>query len=150
MKVLLIKDVKSLGKAGEIKDVKQGYGQNFLIAKGFAKLATPEVIDQWEEEKKNEEARVKAEIENLGGIKKQLESLSVKVSKKVGANGALFGAITKDEIADALQQEHNIEIDKKSIEIEHPLKATGIYDVDVKLGHGIHGKLKVDVVAEDV
>ncbi|MFP4333332.1 MAG: 50S ribosomal protein L9 [Campylobacterales bacterium] len=150
MKVLLIKDVKSLGKAGEIKDVKQGYGQNFLIAKGFAKLATPEVIEQWEEDRKNEEARLKDEMEKLEGIKKQLEAISVKVSKKVGANGALFGAITKDEIAEALQKENSIEVDKKSIEIDNPLKATGVYEVDIKLGHGIHGKLKVDVVAEDV
>lgn len=150
MKVLLIKDVKSLGKAGEIKEVKQGYGQNFLIAKGFAKLATPEVIKQWEEDRKNEEARLKEEMLKLEDIKKQLGTISIQVSKKVGANGALFGAITKDEIAEGLQKQHKIEVDKKSIEIDNPLKATGVYDVDIKLGHGVHGKLKVDVVAENV
>lgn len=148
MKVLLIKDVKSLGKTGEIKEVKDGYGRNFLIGKGFAKLATDEVIARWKEEqriKAEEEAR---EIARLTAIKEQLQSLEVTIAKKLGNTGHLFGAITKEEIAAALQTDHAIEIDKKAIDIKNPIKAVGKHDVDLKLGHGIHATLHLNVAGE--
>ncbi len=149
MKVLLIKDVKSLGKKGEIKEVKDGYGQNFLIGKGFALRATDEVIKQWEEDQakaKEEEAK---EIARLNEIKEKLSSIKLILKKKLGANGSLYGAVTKDEIADALKSQEGIEIDKKSIDFgKHALKGTGEHEVDVKLGHGIHAKLLVEIVGE--
>jgi len=149
MKVLLIKDVKSLGKKGEIKEVKDGYGQNFLIGKGFALRATDEVIKQWEEDQakaKEEEAK---EIARLNEIKEKLSSIKLLLKKKLGANGSLYGAVTKDEIADALKSQEGIDIDKKSIDFgKHALKGTGEHEVDVKLGHGIHAKLLVEIVGE--
>lgn len=146
MKILLIKDVKSLGKAGEIKEVKDGYGQNFLIAKGFAKRATPEVIEQWKIDQANIAKQLQEEIDNAKSLCKTLENLVVRITHKVGANGALFGSITKDEIAEELHKQHNIEIDKKDINIKNVIKATGLHEVDVKLGHAIHGTLKVEIV----
>lgn len=149
MKVLLIKDVKSLGKAGEIKEVKEGYGQNFLVGKGFAKKATDEVIAQWEKEQ--EEARIaeKEELERLQGIEKKLGEITLVLKKKLGANGSLYGAVTKDEIAHALQEQHGIEVDKKVVEMEkNAVKGTGNYDISIKLGHGIHAKLALSVVGE--
>ncbi|RUM46162.1 MAG: 50S ribosomal protein L9 [Hydrogenimonas sp.] len=145
MKVLLIKDVKGLGKAGEIKDVKDGYGKNFLVAKGFAKLATDEVIQAWQEEQKRKAEEEAKEIAHLQSLKEKLENLNLVIAKKLGANGSLFGAITNHDIADALK-EQGIEIDKKIIHIDHAIKATGSYEADVKLGHGIHAKLKFEVV----
>lgn len=150
MKVLLIKDVKSLGKVGEIKEVKEGYGQNFLIKNGLAKLATNEVVKKWEADQKKAIEAAKEEIVKLQDIASKLAQITLRIEKKVGANGALFGAITKEEISEALHKAHALEIDKKSIEIDHPLKSTGVYEVDVKLGHGVHAKLKIDVVAENV
>lgn len=147
MKVLLIKDVKSLGKAGEIKEVKDGYGNNFLIQKGFAKLATPAVIKQWEAgERAKKEAEV-AEIARLNEAKAKLEGVKLTIKTKTGANGALFGSITKEDIADELKKQHGIEIDKKSIEHHGALKATGSYDLDLKMGHGIHAKLHLLIEA---
>ncbi|MCK9162226.1 MAG: 50S ribosomal protein L9 [Arcobacter butzleri] len=148
MKVLLIKDVKSLGKAGEIKEVKDGYGQNFLIAKGFAKKATPEVMQEWKEEQARLAKLLQEEIDAAKAIAKQFENIVVKIIHKVGANGALFGSVTKDEIADELKSTHNITIDKKDINIKTAIKATGLYEVDVKLGHAIHGSLKVEIIGE--
>ena len=145
MKVLLIKDVKSLGKAGEVKDVKDGYGKNFLIAKGFAKHATPEIIEEHKKMMAQKEAEEKAEIARLQELAKKLDKLEVIVKKKVGENGHLFGAVTKEEIAEALKSEHGIEIDKKHITEKKPIKSIGEHDVDVKLGHGIHATLHVDV-----
>lgn len=146
MKVLLIKDVKSLGKAGEIKEVKDGYGQNFLIAKGFAKPATNEVLRQYEAAKKREAEKLEYETSQANKLKAELESTTIVVRSKLGANGALFGSVTKDEISNALK-EKSFNIDKKMIDSEH-IKATGIYDVVAKLGNGINATFKLEVVGE--
>ncbi len=147
MKVLLIKDVKSLGKAGEIKEVKDGYGKNFLVAKGLAKVATEEVIREWEQEQKRKAEEEAAEIARLEELKNRLESTQIVIRKKLGANGSLFGAITNSEIAESLKKE-GIKIDKKQIHIDGAIKATGVYEADIKLGHGIHAKLKFEVAGE--
>ncbi len=147
MRVLLIKDVKNLGKAGEIKEVKDGYGRNFLIAKGFAKLATPEVIEQFKKEQEEKAKREAKEIEELKKLKEKIESITLTIKHKAGANGALFGAITNKEVAEALKKEHGIEIDKKHIDIHPPIKQAGDFEIDIKLGHGIHAKLNLIVEA---
>jgi len=145
MKVLLIKDVKSLGKAGEIKEVKDGYGQNFLIAKGFAKLATDEVIEAWKKEQEALKKREAEELARLKEIEKKLQEIKLTIHHKLGANGALYGAVTKEEIAEALKAQEGIEIDKKSIEIKNPIKTAGNFDISVKLGHGIHAHLNLEI-----
>jgi large subunit ribosomal protein L9 len=81
-------------------------------------------------------------------LEKKLSEIKLTIKRKLGANGSLFGAVTKEEIAEELKKQHKIEIDKRSVEIEHPLKSTGDYEVSIKLGHGIHAKLEVDVVGE--
>ena len=144
MKVLLIKDVKSLGKKGEIKEVKEGYGRNYLIAKGFAKLATKEVIREWEEEQKREKEKLEKEIEELNRLKEKLEGIELIVEKKLGKNGHLYGAVTKEDIVKNLKGKFGIEIDKKIIDTKH-IKEVGKHIVDIKLGHGIHAKLKIEV-----
>jgi len=148
VKVLLIKDVKSLGKAGEIKDVKDGYGKNFLIGKGYAKAATADVLSNYAATKKAEAKAEAEEIAKLNELKDQLEALEVKISKKLGNTGHLFGAVTKDEIAKVFQSEHDIEIDKRSIEIKNVIKISGKHEIGIKLGHGIHAQLHVEVVGE--
>ena len=148
MKVLLIKDVKNLGKAGEVKEVKDGYGQNFLIKKGLAKLATPEVIEEWKEQKAKEEAALAAEIEKLKEYKQKLESTELRIERQKAPVG-IRGSVTNSCIADELKKQLNIDIDKKHILLKKPLKTEGLHTVDVKLGHGIHANLKVDVVGVD-
>lgn len=148
MKVLLIKDVKDLGKKGEIKEVKDGYGQNFLIGKGYALLATNEVMRKYESEQRKKAAAEAEEIANLKAIQAKMGALKLTVKRKLGANGSLFGAVTKDEIAHELKEQHGIEIDKKTIEIEHAIKTTGNFDVSLKLGHGIHATLSLIIIGE--
>ena len=148
MKVLLIKDVKSLGKTGEVKDVKDGYGKNFLIGKGFARHATPEVLEQWEQgmlvRAENEAKDVKEANDN----KEKIESSKFTISHKVGANGHLIGTITNKEISQELKN-FGIDVDKKQIHLDTKIKTVGIYNVDCKLGHGIHASITIDVI-EDV
>lgn len=147
MKVLLIKPVKNLGEAGVVKEVKDGYAKNFLIAKGLAKHATDKVIAQWEAEQARLAKEQADEIKTLEGLKLKLESMTSTMRKKVGANGSLFGAVTNNDIAQMLE-EQSIEIDKKLIHIDHAIKATGSYEADIKLGHGIHAKLNFEIVGE--
>lgn len=146
MKVLLIKDVKSLGKTGEIKEVKDGYGKNFLIGKGFALHATPEVIAEYEV-KQAELKRIEAEeIAAAKELSQKLSSTKLTIKHKIGANGHLIGSVTNKEISESLEKEFSIVLDKKNITLKDKIKAAGIFDVDCKLGHGIHADLKVDVI----
>lgn len=148
MKVLLTKDVKGVGKSGEIKDVADGYGKNFLIGKGLALLATHEVLKKYESDQKKKTANEAAEIEKLNSIKATLGDLKVVIIKKLGNTGHLFGSVTKEEIADALMAQHKIEIDKKEIDIKAGIKTVGNHDLDLKLGHGIHATLHVEIKGE--
>jgi len=145
MKVLLIKDVKTLGKAGEIKEVKDGYGQNFLINKGLAKLATPEVVENWKAEQARKEAELKAELERLEKEKQTLESTTIRIEKQAAPVG-IKGSVGNADISAAIKEQLEIELDKKNINLKKALKSTGIHEVDAKLGHGIHATLKVEIV----
>ncbi len=148
MKVLLIKDVKSLGKRGEVKEVKDGYGKNFLIGKGFARHATPEILEQHAQDELIVAENLEKEVNALKEIAKQLDKAEIVITKKLGSNGHLFGSVTKDEIASALKEQHNIEIDKKHINEKQAIKSIGEHDLDFKLGHGLHATLHVDVQGE--
>ena len=147
MQVLLTKDVEKLGKAGEVKEVKDGYGQNFLIAKGLAKLATKEVLNRYkaEQRKKAElEALDRAQAKQMQGA---LENLQLNIAKKVGANNSLFGSLTKEEVASELSKQHRISLDKRAFELPQ-IKALGDFEATVKLGYGLTATLKLKVVAD--
>jgi large subunit ribosomal protein L9 len=148
MKVLLIKDVKSLGKAGEIKEVKDGYGKNFLIGKGFAKHATADVLEAHKAEEAQKAEDEAKEIALLKAMAVKLDKLKIVIHKKLGETGHLFGSVTKDEVAQALLEQHDIEIDKKHIDTKTNIKMIGAHDLDLKLGHGIHAALHVEVVGD--
>lgn len=148
MKVLLIQDVKSLGKKGEVKEVKDGYGHNFLIKNGLAKHATKDVLRQFEAQKKREALEFAQELEKLNILKDEIEKVTLKITRKLGANGSLFGAVTKDEIANELKNQHELEIDKKTVEIDKAIKATGNYEISIKLGHGVTALLKTEIIGE--
>ena len=148
MKVLLIKDVKSLGKRGDVKEVKDGYGKNFLIAKGFARHATPEILEQHAQEELIVAQNLEKEVNVLKEIAKKLDKAEIVITKKLGKNGHLFGSVTKEEIAQALKDQHEIEIDKKHINEKSAIKTVGEHDLDFKLGHGLHATLHVDVQGE--
>jgi len=145
MKVLLIKDVKTLGKAGEIKDVKDGYGQNFLIGKGLAKLATPDVVEEWKANQARMAQELKDELTRLEAEKITLEASTIKIEKQSAPVG-IKGSVGNGDISEAIAEQLDIELDKKNINLKKALKSTGIHEVDAKLGHGIHAALKIEVV----
>ena len=146
MKILLIKDVKGLGKAGEIKNAKDGYARNFLIPKGLAKAATKEVVEEWQKDEAKRKAELEAEIAKLNNIKEKIENSKFVIKHKLGANGQLIGSVTNKEIAEMLK-EKGFDIDKKHI-AHTAIKAPGIYEIELKLGHGINAKLNLEVEGE--
>ncbi len=148
MKVLLTKDVKSLGKAGEIKEVADGYGKNFLIGKGLALHATTEVLNRWKSEQKRAAENEAKEIATAKELAEKLNATKLTIKHKVGANGHLIGSVTNKEIAETLEDQFSIMIDKKNISLDKKIKSVGIYEVDCKLGHAIHASLKVDIIGE--
>ena len=148
MKVLLIKDVKTLGKAGELKEVADGYGKNFLIGNGLALHATTEVLNRYKAEQKKAAENEAKEIATAKELAEKLNATKLTIKHKIGANGHLIGSVTNKEIAESLEQQFSIIIDKKHISVEKKFKSVGIYEVDCKLGHSIHATLKVDIIGE--
>ncbi|MBL0721843.1 MAG: 50S ribosomal protein L9, partial [Sulfurovum sp.] len=137
--------VKSLGKIGEIKDVKDGYGQNFLLAKGLAKLATPDIVKNWKFEQDKVAKELKDDLERLKKEKKIFESVIIRIEKPIAPVG-IKGSVGNVDISKAIKNQLDIVLDKKHINLKRAIKSTGIHDVDSKLGHGIHATLKIEVL----
>ena len=147
MKVILLEDVRGSGKSGDVVNVSDGYARNMLIPRGLAVEATAQNIKQLEKKK---EAMAKKFAEDKAAaleLKKKLEEVTVEVRTKAGKDGKVFGSVTSKDIADALNQ-MGFDIDKKKIQLDSPIKATGMTDVNVKLFTEISGKVKVNVVSE--
>ncbi|MCT7433105.1 50S ribosomal protein L9 [Aliarcobacter cryaerophilus] len=147
MKVLLIKDVKTLGKAGEIKEIADGYGKNFLIGKGLALQATNEVIAKHNAEQKKLALKEEEEIKAAKELAEKINATKLTIRHKVGANGQLIGSVTNKEISEELEKQFSIMVDKKSIVVDNKLKTIGIYEVSCKLGHSVNATLKIDIIA---
>jgi len=147
MKVILRKEHEKLGQVGAVVDVKDGYARNFLIPKGIAYPATDGNMRALDEEKKQAERRSSKEHKASQKLAADLEKVSITLQMKVGEDEKLFGSVTSQMIADALK-EKGFELDKRIIDLEEPIKALGIYTVNVKLPQNITGKVKVWVVHE--
>lgn len=147
MKIILKKDIDSLGHAGEIVTVKHGYARNYLIPQGFAAMATDGNLRAWEVENKAAALRLQRSQREAQDLATKLEKLSLTVSVQVGEEEKLFGSVTSQNIADLLA-ENGFEIDKKKILLEDPIKALGVYDVPVKLHQDVTAMVKVWVVRE--
>lgn len=147
MKVILLEDVRGSGKAGDVANVSDGYARNMLIPRGLAVEATAQNIKQLE--KKKEAMAKKFEEDKAAALemKKKLEEVTVEVRTKAGKDGKVFGSVTSKDIAEALQA-MGFDVDKKKIQLDSPIKATGMTDVNVKLFTEVSGKVKVNVTAE--
>ena len=147
MKIILNQSVDNLGGEGEIIEVKAGYARNYLIPKGWAKQATKINIVATEKEIDNRLIKEAKTRDNLEALGKQLDKISLKFELKAGEEGKLFGSVTSQMIVDGIA-EKGYTINKKEIEIEESINHVGKYFVDVKLGHGFSGRVKLKVTAE--
>lgn len=144
MKLILLEDVKGVGKKGDVVNKNDGYALNFLIPKKLAVEATKSNINDLELKKKADEKRRKEELEAAQQLGDQLKDKVIKVSVKAGENGKVFGSVTNKEIAAALQQQTGFEIDKKKITFGEPIKMVGRRLIKIKL----HPKVTVEVAVE--
>ncbi|MBQ2094467.1 MAG: 50S ribosomal protein L9 [Firmicutes bacterium] len=149
MQVILLKDVKGQGKAGQVVKVSDGYARNMLFPRQLAMEATPANMKILEKKRAQIEAQRAIDKQVAEDIKAKIESKTVKVVSKAGENGRLFGAITSKDIADAIQKEFLVELDKKKIDLDAPIKQVGLSEVTLKLFPGVQAKCKVDVVTEE-
>ena len=147
MKVILRKDVATLGDAGEVVAVKNGYANNFLIPQGIAIRATEGTLKALETEKKQQAKKVELQRKNAREHAQKIEQLSLKVFAKAGESGKLFGTVTSADIAEALKAQ-GIEIDRRKITIEAPIKSLGKYEADAKIFMDITVKIQFEVEAE--
>ncbi|MFP7298434.1 50S ribosomal protein L9 [Neobacillus niacini] len=145
MKVIFLKDVKGKGKKGEVKNVADGYAQNFLIKQGLAIEANNANISTLEGQKKKEDKRAAEELAEAKKLGEQLEKITVELSAKAGEGGRLFGSITTKQIAEELQKKHGIKIDKRKMELSDAIRTLGHTKVPVKLHHEVLATLTVHV-----
>jgi large subunit ribosomal protein L9 len=148
MKVIFLKDVKGKGKKGEVKNVADGYAQNFLLKQGLAVEATNANVSSLNAQKKKQEKEAVEELEQMQELKKVLEELTVELSAKSGEGGRLFGSITSKQIADELKKSHNIKLDKRKIELPDAIRALGFTNVPVKLHPDVSATVKVHVTEQ--
>lgn len=142
MKIVLLKDVPSLGKAGDIKDVSDGYAKNLLIPKKLAVIATNKILGQVEANKKEVERKKQEEIDRAKGLGEKLNGFEVKVPLKAGEDGKPFGSVTVIKIQSALKKA-GFDIEKSQIDLEENIKTLGAHNVKLNLGHAVHAMIKV-------
>ncbi len=145
MKVILQQDVRGKGKRGQMIEVAEGYGRNFLLPRKLAVEANPDNLNTMRMNDKAEAERKARERAEAVEIEKQLRDLTVKVACKGGGAGKLFGSVTSEVIADALKAQTGIDLDRRKIVIADPIKTVGAYTVKCKLGYEINADLKLEV-----
>ena len=146
MKVIFLQDVRGQGKKGEMKEVSEGYGRNYLLPRNLAVEANKDNLNALamkEKARKAQEARERAQAQENAD---KLKDVVVTIRARAGGSGKLFGSVTSQEIADALKEQHGIEIEKNRIVQADPIKAFGSYEVKCKFGYGIDGTLNLLVI----
>ena len=147
MKVVLIKDVKGSGKAGDIIEAKDGYAQNFLIKRGLAKPADAQALNENKQQKEAQAFHRQETLKANKELREKLDGIKVEVKVKTGANGKFFGSVTNKEVSDKLF-ELGFEIDKKKIILSSAVKSAGVYPATVKISPEESAKISVEIIAE--
>ena len=149
MRVVLLQDVSGLGKAGEVREVADGYGRNFLLPKKLAEFASPSLLKRVEEQRQAETRRQLVADAEFLSLAQALEGTQVVVKAKVGAQGRLYGAITSSDIAEGIHRVTGQDIDKRKIELEEPIHQLGQYEVVVRLSKELVPKINVVVEGDN-
>lgn len=148
MKVILQADIKNLGKKGDVVEVSEGYGRNYLLPRGLAVEASSGNLRHAAQQKQKESAKAERELKEAQKIGEKIKDQQLMVGAKVGEGGRLFGSVTPQEIADQLRRQFAVEIDKRKIDIKEPIKSLGTHPVVVKVHPKVHVTVLVNVVDE--
>ena len=147
MKVILKDNIKGVGKKNEVINASDGYARNFLFPKNLAVEATPENMQKLNSQNQAKQYKKDVEKEQAQAIAKKLETITVEIKVQAGENGKIFGSVSSKEIAESLEKQYKIIIDKKKIEVKEPIKVLGARTVEAKLFEGVTGKIKINVIA---
>jgi large subunit ribosomal protein L9 len=147
MKVIFIKELSGTAKKGEIKEVNDGYAKNFLVAKGFAQIATPQIQAKVAKENKEAEIKKLKEIEKLHNLKADLEKRVFTVKVKVGDKGQIFSGVHEKDIVSAVNNKMALSLEKNQVNLEKPIKELGEHKVKLKLASGISASINIHVEA---
>ena len=145
MKVILLQDVKKMGKKGDVIEASDGYARDYLFPRKLAEEATANALHVVNAKKENERKKKLAELEAAQKLAAELKGKEVTINAKAGDNGRLFGAITNKDVAEAINSEFNLSIDKKKV-VVNTIKVAGTYEVEVKLYPEVSTKMKVNIV----
>ena len=145
MKVVLLADVKSQGKKGQVINVSDGYAQNFLFPKKLAVPADKQILTEMKGKEDSRLHNIEMEKKAAQDTAEKLKEITVNIKAQGGADGRTYGAVTVKDIAEALEKQHKIKVDRRKITLEFPLRAFGVYILDVKLYADVTGKIKVAV-----
>ena len=148
MKVILKENVKSIGKKDEIKEVSDGYARNYLLAKNLAVEANAENLSKLKSKKDSESYKRSQDKVEAEKIAEKLSKIKIEIKVKAGENGKIFGGISSKEIAEKLEKDYKIKVDKKKIELKETIKTLGITKVQIKLAEGVIGEVKVEAKGE--
>lgn len=148
MKVILLKDIKGTGKRGDVINASDGHARNYLIPRGLAKEATEGSIKQLEHQNEAKSKRAAEELKEAQDLAAEIEKIVIKISAKAGEGGRLFGSITNKDIGDILKKEHNINVEKKKIALDQPIRTLGTTSVTIKVYPKVTATIKVQVVEE--
>ncbi len=149
MKVILLEDVKALGKRGEVKQVADGYARNFLLNRKLALEATPQNLKNLAHEQKKQADKAAAELAEAQRLAAEVAKITVDIPVKAGEAGRLFGSVTNKEVADAISARLGMELDKRKVEIKEPIKNLGEAEAVLKLYAGVNQKVKLNIVAAE-
>lgn len=148
MKVILLDNIKGVGKKDEVINASDGYARNFLFPKKLAVEANAENMSKLNAKKNSEQFKRNVEKQNAEDIKKKMSEIVLIVKVKAGDNGKIFGGVTSKEISENLKNQFKIDVDKKKIEVKETIKNLGVFNITIKLFEGVVANLKVNVVSE--
>ena len=148
MKVILLEDVEKLGEKGAIVDVKNGFARNFIIPKGFGVLASESNLRSWNNEKATRERKAAKGVEKAKQTAQEIGKKKYVIKAKVGEENKLFGSITSMDIVKAVLEQAKIEIDKKHVILDEPIKKTGIYKISARIYKGVMAEINLEIVSE--
>lgn len=147
MKIILLADIKGVGKKDQVINASDGYARNFLFPRQLAVEANNENMAKLKAKNESKAYRKEMDIKEAKAVKEKIEKITMKMTVKAGENGKIFGGVTSKEIAENLKKDYSIEIDKKKVLLQETIKNLGTFTVEIKLYEGIIAKLKINVVA---
>ena len=148
MRVILLDNIEGVGKKGETRDVRDGYGRNFLVPRGLAMPATLGNLKKVQEQAKTIMGKREKDLKTAGFMKQRLEETALAIKKKSGVDGKLFGSVTAKDVVEAVKKALDLDIDRRTIRLEEPIKTTGVHTVEVHLERGVEAQLRLEIEEE--